>query len=290
MRRLLTTVLSLLFLSSCSTPSSRDTIRVASSTHPNSVHLIPLEKYIAQVLAQEVPALWPHEALKAQAVASRTYALYRKAHPRHESYDVLSDTSDQVFEKKFFVPETILQAVKETRGEVLLYQGEILPAFFHSCCGGMSESSARVWKDVSPLPPLTTLRPDPYCALCPRKDWTYSMSREELTKQCKAKGYNLGDDWNFSLKEDPESKRVLEVSLGEITLPASTFREIVGATKLRSTLFEIENPKADPLVFHGHGSGHGVGLCQWGAKGMADQGKNYREILEFYYPGSVRGG
>lgn len=266
-------------------PSRGEPIRVASQRQ-TKIQEIPLETYLVGVLEKEVVGTWPIEALKAQAVASRTYALYRKQHPRDERFDVTSDTRDQVFQKKRRQSPAVVQAVLETEGETLNFNGGILQAFFHSCCGGMSEQADQVWQGIT-TPPLLTVHPDPFCSACPRSRWEYPISRKELEDRLRENGHPLKDGWKIEITKRDDSGRVLEIRFPDdgISFSGAKFREILGYTKLPSTLFEITDAE-DPVVFVGRGSGHGVGLCQWGAKGMADEGKTYREILQFYYPGA----
>lgn len=274
-------ILPLLLAAGCasSLPAGGVPIRVA---HPKGVQEFPLERYVVGVLAKEVVSDWPLEALKAQAVASRTYVLYRKAHPRAPEYDVEADTRDQVFENKRRYPKAILAAVRETEGEVLQHEGQAFESFFHSCCGGMSERADQVWPGTG-VPPVEEVHQDPYCSACPRDRWEFQISRGEL-----------GEILSLPFEEVAvtgrnESGRVTEITFQsgkeKIAMDGVALRQKVGDDKIRSTLFEIAGA-GDPVVFSGRGSGHGVGLCQWGAKGMADRGKSYHEILEFYYPGA----
>lgn len=264
-------------------PKGGTPIRIADN-HKGSVQSLPVERYLVGVLEREVSGAWPPEALKAQAVASRTYALYRKDHPRGAKFDVESNVNDQVFEKRHRHSPSIIQAVKETEGEALQYNGQFIESFFHSCCGGMSESADRVWAGHQ-APPLQSVHEDPYCSTCPRDHWEYQISREDLDSILSRHGMSRvrGD---IEVTERDDSGRVSKISLGKKSIiDGATFRQWVGNEKIKSTLFEV-SPQGDTVLFSGRGSGHGVGLCQWGAKGMADQGRDYREILEFYYPGS----
>lgn len=256
---------------------------------------IPLEKYLLGVISKEVPADWPLEALKAQAVASRTYAMYRKEHPRDSKFDVSSTTADQVFDKKHQYPAALIQAIQETKGEILTYQGNIFEAFFHSACGGASEKASHVWAGDYP-PPLESSHEDPFCSAAPHRDWTYTVSEETLENILKDKNYFLPKDWNIGIDQRDDLGRVQTLSIESTAegkkknktvqiLNANTLREMVGYSNLHSTLFELSEDD-NGIVFTGKGSGHGVGLCQWGAKGQAEEGKNYRDILNFYYPGS----
>jgi stage II sporulation protein D len=257
-------------------PSRGEPIRVGQ-VKDEELHLreIPLERYVAGVLEKEVHGGWPLEALKAQAVAARTYALYRKLKPRDTRFDVMADTTDQVFESDEGHSKLIVRAVLETEGETLQSGGKIFQAFFHSCCGGKSESANEVWAGAYPEP-VTAIHDDPYCARCPPARWEHRIDRGEFA--------------SVEVSERDASGRAKTVLVSPRsdkprTLPAIAFRQLLGNTNLKSTLFDVVEG-GDQIVFEGRGAGHGVGLCQWGAKGMAEQGNSYREILDFYYPGA----
>ncbi|HSA58877.1 MAG TPA: SpoIID/LytB domain-containing protein [bacterium] len=273
-------------------PSLGEPVRVGQMRN-DELHLreIPLERYVAGVLEKEVHASWPKEALKAQAVAARTYVLYRKQKPRDAQFDVLADTSDQVFESDEGHAKSIVRAVLETEGETLEYGGKLIQAFFHSCCGGKSERASRVWPGAHPEPVLQ-IHDDPYCASCPPAHWTYRIPRSELESRLREAGHEMPEEWTISVPDRDESGRVVSIAVGApgpkaraFTMTGADFRAAIGYVNIKSTLFEVSSEGGD-VVFEGRGSGHGVGLCQWGAKAMAGQGKSYREILEFYYPGA----
>lgn len=271
-------------------PAKGEPIRVASKGDGEvRMQQLPLEQYVAGVLAKEVPTDWPIEALKAQAVATRTYALFRKLNPRDKRFDVTADTSDQMFEKKARHEENVVRAVTETEGQVLTSNGKVFETFFHSCCGGMGESADQVWPGHHPEPVLS-VHEDPYCGACPPSHWDYTITREGLADLLRKNDYPVDADWELEVSKQDPSGRVQEILLKipkqkPIPIPGARFRQIVGYANLKSTLFDFM-ATPDQVLFTGRGSGHGVGLCQWGAKGMADEGKTYREILEFYYPGA----
>lgn len=277
-----------LFSAACAAGLPSEGVLLRVQTSGQGIREIQLERYLAGVLVKEIGDHWPLEALKAQAVASRTYALYRKEHPRDERFDLTDDVLDQVFEETSHPSQPIVRAVRETTGEVLKFEGQILSAFFHSCCGGISERGNLVWKDIN-ASPLLQIRGDPFCAACPRNRWDFEISREEFESTLESNGFSLGRNGTVEVQARDESGRVLEIALPSgrkrQSLTGKRLREILGYDKIRSTLFEITDEE-DRILFSGRGSGHGVGLCQWGAKGMADEGKTYREILEFYYPGA----
>ncbi len=298
MTRCLVCILSIIALAACAghtIPPRGEPIRVGLKDNKGegkaTLHEIPLERYVASVLAKEVRSDWPLEALKAQAVATRTYAVYRKQNPRNARFDVLSDTSDQVYEKANRHPSSIVQAVTETEGEVLETSGKVLEAFFHSCCGGKSESADQVWPGSHPSA-LLAVHEDPYCNACPPAHWEYRISRQELAALLTSGGYAVGDGWKAEVTKRDPSGRVLDLTFlagqDKTVVPGTKFRQLVGNGNLKSTLFDLSAADGDEetIVFSGQGAGHGVGLCQWGSKGMAEAGKTYREILEFYYPGA----
>ncbi len=273
-------------------PSRGEPVRVGQMKN-EELHLreIPLERYVAGVLEKEVHESWPREALKAQAVAARTYVLYRKQKPRDAQFDVLADTSDQVFESDEGHAKSVVRAVLETEGETLEHDGKIFQTFFHSCCGGKSERATRVWPGVH-AEPVLQLHDDPYCSSCPPARWTFRIPRSDLESRLREAGREVPEGWRFSVSDRDESGRVLSVAVSApgpkprgFTLTGAAFRAAVGYANVKSTLFEVID-EGDNIVFEGRGAGHGVGLCQWGAKAMAEQGKSYREILEFYYPGA----
>ncbi len=281
-------LLSLLTTSFCAgtIPQGGVPIRVALRAD-EEILSIPLERYVVGVLEKEVHQDWPLEALKAQAVATRTYALFRKENPRAASFDVYADTSDQVFEPMPRHAPSVIKAVRQTEGEVLTYDGRIFQAFFHSCCGGHSEQADHVWPGIK-TPPLQGSHPDDYCTLCPSAHWELRLSREELGSLVAPSGRPIARDEKIIIMERDASGRVSRVkSSGRrgFTISGIDFRERVGHTRLKSTLFDVTD-EGEVIVLTGRGAGHGVGLCQWGAKGMADEGNNYRQILEFYYPGA----
>ncbi len=271
-----------------SVPSSGRPVRVAKNSG-GTVRRYPLERYLVGVLQKEVNANWPLEALKAQAVAARTYATYRLEHPRDGRFDVLSNTNDQAFESHSHPPRSIIRAVQETEGEILTDEGKAFEAFFHSCCGGHTESADAVWPGYH-ASPLLVSQEDLSCHACPNEEWSFEMTREELKKILENPDRKLKRSWALTVGDLTASGRVrnLVMRSGQkrFVIDGSEFRKLVGYESLKSTLFTVTT-NGESVVFEGHGFGHGVGLCQWGAKGMADHGSDYREILTFYYPGAI---
>jgi len=250
------------------------------------VNHIDIEQYLYGVLYHEMPHYWPYETLKAQAVAARTFALYRINVCKEKDFDVTNDIYSQMYGGRKSERWRSTRAVKATHGEVLTYDGKVLPAYYHSICAGHTEDAEQVF-DVK-LTPLRG-RKDPYCKGARNTAWkamfSYRQMEDRLTKYgVKVKGFKSIEEG----KRDP-SGRLTTVdakdSSGLIKIPAFKFRLALGPNVIKSTNFKIKVTPAG-VVFRGTGWGHGVGMCQWGAFGMAKRRFNYRKILEFYYPGA----
>lgn len=256
-----------------------------------TIHTVPLERYVEGVLMGEVPADWPLEALKAQAVAVRTYTLFRKQTPRSRDYDLEATVNDQVFSSSREVPASVHEAVMQTRGELLKKEDLLVPAYFHSCCGGQTEDPAEVWGRWTPHAAKVV---DSYCQACPYTHWEYKASKEDLQGLLRRlladKNVDLSERWSLLVRERTAAHRVktlvLKVGGLDYEIEAQKFRRTVGYSQLRSNWYDVVEDVED-IRFVGHGFGHGVGLCQWGAKGMAGAGFDYRAILQFYYPEAV---
>lgn len=251
---------------------------------------LPVEKYLLGTVPGEIPPTWPMEALKAQAVAARTYALYRsqnKNFQRNRSYDLESDTSDQVYlggGVKAGDP-AVREAIEQTKGEVLWYLG-LFPSYFHSCCGGQTETVAKVWGKRE----MSRSVIDPYCTKSPYRKWELRLPPSALFQ--KLKGHGLEGKFLKAIstqryETSPRNATVtIETDAMMLVMKAFDFRRLLGEEKLMSTWFDVKQTRGE-IVFRGSGFGHGVGLCQWGAKTLAEKGSDYKRILRFYYPRAV---
>lgn len=247
---------------------------------------VPLETYLTGLINSEISSSWPEEAIKAQAVAARTYAINqmkktRSARP-DATYDIESTIMGQVYEGAHLEDAKSQKNVMATRGEVLKRNGAIFPAFFHSCCGGMTEHAHNVWNDADG--PDTVL--DRFCERSPKKNWQLTIPHRELRNLLAKNGINIGNISSVIAVPLIDSPRIeaiiIESSSGIENIKATELRRMIGFTKFKSTWFEVKNTGGN-LLFEGHGYGHGVGMCQWGAKGMAEEGYKYTDILKFYY-------
>ena len=247
-----------------------------------AVEVVPIEDYLRSVVACEMSAHWALDALKAQAVAARTYAVFR-LHPKGHARPYLTHV-DLAYGGVHAETHAADRAVRETAGIVMNYKGRLFPAYFHSTCGGMTTSAAHVW-DEAPTAPLAGVP----CGWCTRSQyfrWTASFTAAEiaaaLVKQ-KVEGAETVEQLTVEGVDAAGYARSVIVN-GKTEVNANGFRLAVGSDKLRSCAFEIHK-RGDVFEFKGGGWGHGVGLCQWGARGMADAGMHWRGILQHFYPG-----
>jgi len=251
------------------------------------VNAVNLEDYLYGVIRNEVSTWWPMEALKAQAIAARTYALNQINESKNKDYDVVADVNSQVYGGIFSEKWRTNRAVDQTKGQVLTYNGAIFPTFFHATCGGSTFDAACLWN--IDLPPLKGVK-CPWCRKSPHFYWERWASAKEVEGKLEAAGYSTGDIIGFeATKRDSFSGRILELKIkgskADADIPAKDFRRMMGSDIIRSTNFKPALV-GEYVVFEGLGWGHGVGLCQWGAYYMSRAGKNAEEILHFYYPGS----
>jgi stage II sporulation protein D len=251
------------------------------------VNHVPLEEYLAGLLGSEMYPSWPIEALKAQAVAARTYALHHSAQSRNyasaKDYDVTSTVLSQVYEGAHKEGARAHKACEETKGLVLMRDGAIFPSYYHSCCGGMTELAHNVW-DGERGPPQVK---DRFCKGSPKRSWTLSVGFDELSSALAKDGVALGRVTALSVEKEDDSPRnefvILADREGAHRVRATELRRLLGYQRLKSTWFDIAL-RGERIVFTGRGYGHGVGMCQWGAKGMSDEGYSFDQILKHYYP------
>ena len=249
------------------------------------VNNLPFEEYVEGVVAAEIGREWESEALKAQAVISRTYAAFYKNYNSGSSYHITSGTLHQVYKGKNEDP-LITYAVKATAGEILTYDNLPIKSFFHAACEGKTEFPEEVWKESYPY--LSSV--ECYGRNAPYDNWQRRFSIKKI-----AGVLGIGSLKEISIASYTATGRVKTLTIitggdksgdSSIVIEATKLRKLLGYTELPSTKFSLERTD-DDIIFSGKGFGHGVGLSQWGALEMAKQGKNYREILAHYYPGTI---
>ena len=253
-----------------------------------AVNIVPVDDYLLSVVPEEMPTDWPAEALKAQSVAARSFALKSRGRHAAEGYDLCTTTHCQLYKGIASEKTASTAAVRATRGEVLTYGGQPIEALFHTDSGGMTESSEDVWG--SHVPYLRAVRDTPLGTM----PWTKTMSTAALEQKLAAKGHNIGRLRAIELtplaigraaKDRTASGRVKAMTVtgtkGTATLSGNAWRSLLG---LKSTLFSAKLTK-DSVTFTGFGAGHGLGISQWGAERLAETGKSYADILHHYYTG-----
>lgn len=253
-----------------------------------AVNIVPVDDYLLSVVPEEMPTDWPAEALKAQSVAARSFALKSRGRHAAEGYDLCTTTHCQLYKGIASEKTASTAAVRATRGEVLTYGGQPIEALFHTDSGGLTESSEDVWG--SHVPYLRAVR-DTQTATMP---WTKTVSTAALEKKLAAKGHAIGRLRAIELsplavgraaKDRTASGRVKAMTAvgtkGRATLTGTAWRSLLG---LKSTLFSAKLTK-DSVTFTGFGAGHGLGISQWGAERLAEAGKSYADILHHYYTG-----
>lgn len=243
-----------------------------------AVNSLDLEQYLVSVVGSEMPTSWPSDALEAQAVAARTFAVYRLRERKSWNYNL--SAADLAYGGLEAEAISSRRAVEETRGTVVRYAGELFPTYFHSTCGGWTTPATKVFAGPD-IPPLQGVQCG-WCSESPVFRWTKEFTQRELTRALS--DFDVGMVESIKpLQTQPDGyPRWVEVNGKKID--ANKFRLTVGANELRSVAFEVDR-RGNTFAFKGKGWGHGVGLCQWGAYGLAVGGKDWREILDYYYPG-----
>jgi stage II sporulation protein D len=253
------------------------------------VNVVDLEQYLYSVVPHEMPPSWPQPALQAQAVCARTYVLQR-SDPRR-AYDLVPSEADQVYDG--FSSETPAgrNAVDATAGQVIKYGNGYAQIAYSSCCGGHTESSAEAWTGGAVLPYLAGVACT-YCSESPYYRWETMLGMDDVERACGARLQSIGTLQSVRVSSVDASgrARAFDVSgdAGTVTIKGTTFRTLLGGRVLRSLLVTSIKQESNPpsLWFEGGGLGHGVGLCQWGARGLAQQGRNATDIVAWYFPGT----
>jgi len=224
------------------------------------VNTLDIEDYVKGVLYHEVPHYWPMTAIKAQAVATRTYAIYQLSTRVREEYDVTSDIYSQVYGGRSAERYRPNIAVKRTHGEVLTFNGKILPAYFHSTCGGQTENVSQLWKhDLIPLEGVQC----GFCKQSPHYRWKKNFRSKDIQDLLNANGYKVSLIKKIEVKDRTERGRVktLKITMRDrrsVTISGVRFREIIGPNKLKSNYYDI-----DMKGYYFDANGRGWGAWGW---------------------------
>jgi stage II sporulation protein D len=250
------------------------------------INRVPLEDYVASVVGAEY-GLDSGEGAKAMAVVARTYALFSL---RQERYLHDSERS-QVYQGLNRANAAARQAADATAGEVITWGGDLIEAVYSASNGGRTASNTSAWG--SQQLPYFTPRKDPWDArVSPHASWEWQMEAGNL-ESALARAFDMGEVRNIEIRQRAEDGRVTRIRLegprGTKDISGNAFRSAVsrafGVMTIKSVYFDMSLTR-NGYRFNGRGFGHGVGMSQWGAHGMAKEGRSYREILEFYYAGT----
>ena len=252
------------------------------------VNELPLEEYVTGSVQAEAGDTMPLEMLKAQAIVARTYAAYHRRLNAGKPYEIVAATVHQQYAGRVSADSPVWRAVRETRGQVLHWEGDLFPAFYHTDSGGYTEDP-RVVFAASNMPALKPVRVE-FPSESPHQRWRLELPLSELSAALLRGGISIGRVVALDVLERSVSLRVARIAVrgtaGTVTLRGNDLRRLVGYDTLKSTLFAVA--VVGPMVrFVGRGYGHGVGLDQWSAKTMADQGYNAQRIVLYYYPGAT---
>jgi stage II sporulation protein D len=252
------------------------------------VTTIDVDAYLQGVVPLESPPSWPSAALEAQAIVARTFALARRSISR--PYDVQANETDQRWGGVDAEHPAATAAIRASRGKTLRFGGGPASVFYSACCGGHTADITAVWNGA----PLSYLRGvvDPYCLQAPEYRWDRAVP---LDRAVTAFGARTGGTLTGTALGEPDPtgrpRTVALMGTTTTTLPVADFRRILGYDVVRSLWLRsvrIDASQATPrLLIEGSGRGHGVGLCQWGAKFFAASGASAPEILAFYFPGTM---
>ncbi|MDI6641825.1 MAG: SpoIID/LytB domain-containing protein, partial [Elusimicrobiota bacterium] len=259
------------------------------------INEIYIENYCNGILPYEADTDWQLEALKVQAVVSRTYAMKNLGKHNSDGYDFCNNVCCEVYNGADGEKEISNKAVQETRGEVITYNGKLVNIFYHACCAGYTENPKYVWSWSIPVPDYLKGVECSFCKNSPHFSWTKTIDEKTIRNGLIKSGYSdIVKINSIELYGKTTSGRIKDIRIKykskkgktkKIVLNAARFRLAVSPFLVKSTkIIAIKKLTKDTFEFSGNGWGHGVGLCQWGAKFMADKGYNYKQIINFYFP------
>lgn len=252
------------------------------------VNELPLEDYVQGILCKEIAPWWPMDALKAQAVIARTYALYQMQFTKSKDFDLTNDIYSQVYGGKTSEKWRTNRAVALTKGKILTFKGSIFPTYYHATCSGHTEDAAALWNvDLAPLKGVVC----GFCGASPHLEWKKEIPLGIIASKLRAKGHQCPEEIeDIEIINRNNSGRVIQLRLkGKdntfLEISAKDFRQALDPNTIRSANFAVKVVGAAAHI-EGLGWGHGVGLCQWGMYFMAKEGSAYEHILAYYFPQS----
>ena len=256
------------------------------NTTTNKIERMPLESYVMGVVAGEIDSDFPSEAIKAQAVLARTFALYfvDNGTSKYEGADISTDIQEAQAYAPEKITDEIAQAVAETQGKVLALGGNFVPSWFHSNSGGKTATVEEGFGNENFEPEFVKMVSSPENADNSQNAiWNVWLSRSEILSAIKKMGKQVESVSKIAVGKTGPSGRALTLLFGKDEVTAPEFRRAVGTTKMKSTFITNISVDSSGATFSGKGYGHGVGLSQWGAKVLAEDGNDYIDILKHYF-------
>lgn len=258
-------------------------------TETRTVREMPLEEYVMGTVAGEMKNWFPAEALAAQAILARTYALQFVETHKRSDLNPEAHISTAFEEAQAWNPQNINQrvrwAVRTTRGKVAAYNGRYINAWFHSHAGGMTATAKEGLNYEHPEPPYTQVVKSGEGPTAPKEfqRWRAVFTKQEVREAVQKLGRQVGDFNTLTVSERGPSGRATRLRIGTAEVNACELRTALGSTRMKSTLLTSARVEGDRVIFEGKGFGHGVGMSQWGALEMARGGKKAEEIIRYYF-------
>lgn len=247
------------------------------------------EEYIEGVVAAEMDPRWPENALAAQAIIARTFTLNkiqenggvpeRNAHASTDIEEFQAYNADEVTDK-------VKNAVKRSRGQVIVHQGNYIRAWFHAYAGPRTALADEGLEFEDGNPPYIQVVDSPGVDIIPEeeRDWSASFSLDEVREAAReTTGNDPGPVEEVAISEKGPSGRATSIKINDQEVPAASFRLALGSTVMRSTMIEKSEIKGGTLNLSGTGYGHGVGMCQWGARALSEDGLSCDRIVDYFY-------
>lgn len=247
---------------------------------------LTVREYLYGVVAGEVGNDWPEEILKAQAIIARTYLVDHFTEGNSSMYegaDISTDVSESQAYNADDINDAIKKAVDDTVGTIMLYDGEVVKAFFHSCSGGMTASAVEGLEHEEDLNYLQPVQSDDSNAPPENREWSAEYPKEKLQAALASMEEDIGDFDTVEIGDTGPSGRALTLKFGEAEVSCPQLRLAISASDFRSTLITDLTYENDVLKVSGKGFGHGVGMPQWDAKQLAEDGKSAEDIILTYF-------
>ncbi len=244
------------------------------------INMVQAEEYLYSVVPSEIGYSFEAEAIKAQAIAARSYLYHSLLSKKYNYCDLLDTVDSQVYLGFDRENDKITELVNETSNLIMVYDGKAINALFHSTSGGRTANNEDVWPAGTPLPYIRGVADKGNGDESPRQLWEFTISKKDFSKKV---GFTV-NKIEIVERVDGRVKYAMLKGSKNTKVTGNQLRSYIGYNKLFSTMFSVKDT-GNSFYFKGNGSGHGLGMPQWSANGLAKKGKKYDEILKYYYSG-----